>query len=74
MWEPYPPYHDDRYHPIWAIYQKRGPADHVHSGRAADKASYGPHVGMYTTEVRWWSARPLHFLIWSGVFEQFSRG
>ncbi len=45
---------------------------HVHSG-AADKASYGPHVGMYTTEVRWWSARPLHFLIWSGVFEQFPR-
>ncbi len=42
---------------------------HVHSG-SADKASYGPHVGMYTTEVRWWSSRPLWFLIWSGVFER----
>ncbi len=72
MWEPYAPYHDERYHPIWAICQERDLPVHVHSG-AADKASYGPHVGMYTTEVRWWSARPLHFLIWSGVFEQFPR-
>ena len=72
MWEPYAPYHDERYHPIWAICQERELPVHVHSG-AADKASYGPYVGMYTTEVRWWSARPLHFLIWSGVFEQFPR-
>ena len=72
MWEPYAPYHDERYHPIWAICQERDLPVHVHSG-AADKASYGPYVGMYTTEVRWWSARPLHFLIWSGVFEQFPR-
>ena len=28
---------------------------HVHSG-AADKQTYGPYVGMYVTEVRWWSA------------------
>jgi predicted TIM-barrel fold metal-dependent hydrolase len=42
---------------------------HVHSG-SADKASYGPHVGMYTTEVRWWSSRPLWFLIWAGVFDR----
>ncbi len=72
MWAPYAPYHDERYHPIWAVCQERDLPVHVHSG-AADKASYGPHVGMYTTEVRWWSARPLHFLIWSGAFEQFPR-
>ena len=72
MWAPYAPYHDARYHPIWAVCQERSLPVHVHSG-AADKASYGPHVGMYTTEVRWWSARPLHFLIWSGVFEHFPR-
>ena len=41
----------------------------LHSG-AADKGTYGPYVGMYVTEVRWWSARPLHFLLWSGVFER----
>jgi predicted TIM-barrel fold metal-dependent hydrolase len=72
MWQPYAPYHDERYHPIWQVCQERDLPIHVHSG-AADRASYGPHVGEYTTEVRWWSARPLHFLIWSGVFEQFPR-
>jgi predicted TIM-barrel fold metal-dependent hydrolase len=72
MWQPYAPYHDERYYPVWAACEERNLPVHVHSG-AADKASYGPHVGMYTTEVRWWSARPLHFLIWSGAFEQFPR-
>ena len=45
---------------------------HVHSG-PADKASYGAHVGIYVTEVRWWSTRPLWFLLWSGVFERYPR-
>ena len=34
---------------------------------------YGEHLGMmgiYITEVVWWSARPLWFLIWGGVFER----
>ena len=70
MWAPHPPYHDPCYDPVWAVCQELAMPVHVHSG-AADKASYGPHVGIYTTEVRWWSARPLHFLIWSGVFERF---
>jgi predicted TIM-barrel fold metal-dependent hydrolase len=37
---------------------------------------YGDHVGMmgiYISEVVWWSARPLWFLIWGGVFERFPR-
>ena len=42
---------------------------HVHSG-PADHEQYGPHIGIYLTEVRWWAARPLWFLIWSGVFER----
>jgi predicted TIM-barrel fold metal-dependent hydrolase len=70
MWEPHPPYHDRRYDPVWAACQDLGLPVHVHSG-AADKAQYGPHVGMYVTEVRWWSMRPLWFLLWSGVFERF---
>jgi predicted TIM-barrel fold metal-dependent hydrolase len=69
MWQPYPPYHDDRYDPVWAACADLGMTVHVHSG-SADKASYGPHVGMYTTEVRWWSSRPLWFLIWAGVFDR----
>jgi predicted TIM-barrel fold metal-dependent hydrolase len=70
MWKPHPPYHDERYDPVWSVCQELEMPVHVHSG-AADKTQYGPHVGIYTTEVRWWSARPLHFLIWSGVFERF---
>jgi predicted TIM-barrel fold metal-dependent hydrolase len=69
MWAPYPPYHDPVYDPVWATCAELGMPVHVHSGNA-DKASYGPHVGIYVTEVRWWSARPLHFLLWSGVFER----
>ena len=71
MWKPYPPYHDECYDPVWAVCEELELPVHVHSG-AADKSQYGPHVGIYTTEVRWWASRPLWFLIWSGVFERFA--
>ena len=71
MWQPYPPYHDRRYDPVWAACQDLQMPVHVHSG-AADREAYGEHVGIYVAEVRWWSTRPLWFLIWSGVFERFS--
>jgi len=45
----------------------------VHHEGVADRAAYGPHVGIFTTETRFWSSRPLWFLIWSGVFERFPR-
>ena len=32
---------------------------------------YGDHVGIYVAEVRWWSTRPLWFLLWAGTFERF---
>jgi predicted TIM-barrel fold metal-dependent hydrolase len=69
MWGTYAPYHDARYESVWATCAELAMPVHVHSG-AADKVAYGPYVGMYVTEVRWWSARPLHFLLWSGVFER----
>jgi predicted TIM-barrel fold metal-dependent hydrolase len=72
MWAPYPPYHDPRYDPIWAACQDLELPIHVHSG-AADREAYGEHVGIYVAEVRWWSMRPLWFLLWSGVFERFPR-
>ena len=72
MWQPGAPYHDAKYDPIWAVCQELDLPVHVHSG-PADKASYGPHIGIYTAEVRFWSSRPLWFLIWSGVFERFPR-
>jgi len=70
MWQPYPPYHDPRYDAVWAACQDLEMPVHVHSG-AADKESYGEFVGMYVAEVRWWSTRPLWFLLWSGKFEQY---
>lgn len=70
MWQPHEPYHDQRYDPVWETCQELTMPVHVHSG-VADKASYGAHIGIYTTEVRFWASRPLWFLIWSGAFERF---
>lgn len=72
MWQPHEPYHHERYDPVWATCQELDLPVHVHSG-AADKAAYGAHIGIYTTEVRFWGTRPLWFLLWSGVFERFDR-
>lgn len=72
MWEEFAPYHDRRYDPVWAACQDLDMPVHVHSG-AADRKQYGEHVGIYVAEVRWWSMRPLWFLLWSGVFERFPR-
>ena len=68
-WAPYAPYHDPRYEPVWAVCEELDMPVHVHSG-AADRESYGEYVGIYVSEVRWWSTRPLWFLLWSGVFER----
>jgi len=70
MWQPHEPYHDHKYDAIWAVCEELHMPVHVHSG-VADKAAYGAHIGIYATEVRFWSSRPLWFLIWSGVFERF---
>jgi predicted TIM-barrel fold metal-dependent hydrolase len=72
MWQPHEPYHHPRYDPVWAVCEELDLPVHVHSG-VADRAAYGPHVGIFTTETRFWSSRPLWFLIWSGVFERFPR-
>lgn len=72
MWQPFPPYSDARYDPVWAACQELDMPVHVHSG-AAPREEFGEHVGIYVSEVRFWSTRPLHFLLWSGVFERFPR-
>ena len=40
-----------------------------HSG-SAPRHEYGDHLGIFVSEVTWWPARPLWFLLWSGVFER----
>ncbi|WP_415954302.1 amidohydrolase family protein [Streptomyces sp. KLOTTS4A1] len=69
MWVDHPPYHDSRYEPVWAAAAETGMPLVTHSG-AAPRHEYGEHLGIYVSEVTWWPARPLHFLIWSGVFER----
>jgi predicted TIM-barrel fold metal-dependent hydrolase len=70
MWMHQAPYHDRSYDPVWALCQELDMPVVTHSG-PADKDSYDNHLGIYVTEVVWWPARPLWFMLWSGVFERF---
>ncbi|RJL24134.1 amidohydrolase family protein [Bailinhaonella thermotolerans] len=73
MWgEGRAPYHSGEYDPVWRVCEELDLVVHTHSG-AAPRQELGTYLGLYTTEVVWWSARPLWFLIWSGVFERFPR-
>jgi predicted TIM-barrel fold metal-dependent hydrolase len=72
MWGKLPAYHHPRYEPIWSACEDLDMVIHLHSG-AAPLEDYGDHLGMmgiYITEVVWWSVRPLAFLVWGGVFER----
>ncbi len=74
-WGKQAPYHDPRYEPIWATCEDLEMVVAIHSG-AAPMEDYGEHqgmVGIYISEVAWWTARPLWFLIWGGVFERHPR-
>ena len=74
-WGDQPAYHDPRYDAIWQVCEDLEMVVHLHSG-SAPMEDYGEHTGMmgiYISEVVWWSARPLWFLIWGGVFERFPR-
>ena len=72
MWMHQKPYHDRVYDPVWALCQDLQLPVVTHSG-PADKDSYDEHLGIYVTEVVWWPARPMWFMLWSGVFERFPR-
>ncbi|CAL9401964.1 amidohydrolase family protein [Streptomyces sp. enrichment culture] len=69
MWVDKAPYHDRRYDPVWAAAAETGMPVVTHSG-AAPRHEYGDHLGIYVSEVTWWPARPLWFLLWSGAFER----
>jgi predicted TIM-barrel fold metal-dependent hydrolase len=72
MWGSQDAYHHPRYEPIWQVCEELEMVMHLHSG-AAPMRDYGDHQGMmgiYITEVVWWSVRPIWFMIWGGVFER----
>jgi predicted TIM-barrel fold metal-dependent hydrolase len=85
MWGKRAPYHHPRYDPIWAACQDHGLPIHFHSGPSPMEDYFGPlpppadapelpgAVGIYISEVCWWNARPLTFMLWGGVFERFPR-
>jgi hypothetical protein len=64
------PYHERRYDPIWALCEEYDMPIVTHSG-SAPREEYGDLLGIYVTEVTWWPARPMWFMLWSGVFERY---
>ena len=69
MWHDRKAYNDPAYEPIWAAAAANGLVVHVHSGEAP-REEYGDDIGPYLAEVAWWSARPISFLLFGGVFER----
>jgi predicted TIM-barrel fold metal-dependent hydrolase len=70
MWMHGRPYHDRHYDPVWALCEELQMPVMTHSG-PTPRDEFGDHLGIYVTEVTWWPARPMWFLLWSGVFERF---
>jgi predicted TIM-barrel fold metal-dependent hydrolase len=84
MWGRRTPYHSPNYDPLWATCQELEVVVNFHSGPAPSEDYFGPPpigsapvgpgaMGIYVSEVAWWLARPLTFMLWGGVFERFPR-
>jgi predicted TIM-barrel fold metal-dependent hydrolase len=81
-WGSLAPYHHPKYEPIWALCEDLDVVVNFHSGPAPSEDYFGSlpppedavdlpgAVGIYISEVCWFAARPLTFLIWGGVFER----
>jgi predicted TIM-barrel fold metal-dependent hydrolase len=69
-----PPYYHSQYAPIWGACEHAGLPIHVHGG--ASDPTYCPGAAgaiTFLTEVSYRAQRPLWWLIWGGVFEQYPR-
>jgi hypothetical protein len=65
-------YNHPKYYPIWEYCQEHNLVIHTHSGPSPDYDFTLPGaIGVFVTEFAWWAARPLWFMIFGGVFEQF---
>ncbi len=79
------PYHNPCYDPFWAACQDIGVVVCFHSGPGpfddffgqsfpkGDQRQYPGGVGVYVSEVFFWTYRSLIFMLWGGVFERFPR-
>ncbi|MCH2170257.1 amidohydrolase [Myxococcota bacterium] len=81
VWGAFAPYHHPRYEPFWRVCAELDVIIHFHSGATPRKDHFGEwpanssellpgSVGIYITEVSWFVARPITYLIWGGVFER----
>lgn len=73
LWGKFPSYQDPKYDPFWRICEEQSIVVTFHSG-AAPMSDFGEGqamIGIYITEVAWWTARPLTHMIWGGVFARF---
>jgi len=66
----HPYYNHPRYEPLWAVCEDLGVPIHAHVGWTPNYGDYKGSLGIFLSEITWWGRRPLHFLIWSGVFER----
>lgn len=84
MWGKNDPWHHPKYEPLWAACEDQDVVIHFHSGAAPMEDYFGSlaepdgvsrpgAMGIYISEVVWWSMRSLSFLIWGGVFERHPR-
>ncbi len=82
----FPQYHHSRYNPFWEACESMGIVVNFHSGSAPMADFFGPSfpepdpqeayqgaMGMYVSEVFFWTYRPLTFMIWGGVFERYPK-
>ena len=78
-------YHNRCYDPFWEACEGTGTVVCFHSGPGAfddvfgagfpegDQDRYPGGVGVYVSEVFFWTYRPLIFMLWGGVFERFPK-
>jgi len=72
-WGDHPSYTSTRYDPVWALCEELSLPVHCHSGPAPHE-DYGEAPGwmsVYGFETIFFTARPLWFMLMTGVFERF---
>jgi predicted TIM-barrel fold metal-dependent hydrolase len=72
-WGDHPSYTSQRYDPVWAVCEELSLPVHCHSGPAPHE-DYGEAPGwmsVYGFETIFFTARPLWFMLMTGVFERF---
>ena len=78
-------YHHPRYNPFWEACESLGMYICFHSGAAPmadffgdtfpdiEQSDYPGAVGMYVSEVFFWTYRPVIMMLWGGVFERYPK-